>query len=112
MNFIEIVDMVECVACHKCSLTTNESSLCATCEVGYRFVSENPLQLSCSHVICTKCKQDENIECSKDGWTKSGDRSYAVERVIVKKKDELMQNLRDKLNASYEPFEGCLKLKH
>ena len=109
MDFNEMIDMVECVACHRCPLKAGELNRCATCEVGYQFISENPLQLNCGHVICAKCKQGENIECSKDGFKNIRNESPVVERLISKKKNDLMQNLRDKLNVSYGIFEGILK---
>lgn len=111
MDINELIDMIECVVCHKCPLKLGTSKRCVTCEIGYRFISENPLQLSCSDVICSKCKRDEQIECPRDGLANVGDKSYAAERIISKKKKELMQNLRQKVNDSFKLFEGIAKLK-
>ena len=106
MDFDELVELIECVACHKCDLKTPMASRCATCEIGYRFISEMPLQLSCSHVICSKCKTGETVKCSRDGLAKPSGISNVANRIINKKKGALLENLRDKVKLSFQFAEG------
>jgi len=53
----EIIEMLKCAVGHICSKET--SGRCATCELNFQEIAEDPFQLTCGHIICAKCKTEQ-----------------------------------------------------
>lgn len=107
MSSTGVKDIVECAVSHYCA---KEKKLrCATCEVGFKFVVEDPIQLICGHCICAKCKlidSNNNFECQnhKDPVQSP----YGLESIIGK--ELITTKLKELFNNTLETFEKTADL--
>lgn len=54
---IKIFKALECVAhkTHECSKKMEPDSKCSICDLGFIYIAEQPLELSCGHCVCISC---------------------------------------------------------
>jgi hypothetical protein len=100
----EIIELFECAIDHDCAL--KNSKKCAYCEVGLKKIAEKPLQLTCGHVICSKCKQSDKVICQKHGEVIVGSEALTSAYLFKTHTNELFETIRKKFLKSNSLFKG------
>jgi hypothetical protein len=100
-------EMFECAISHTCYL--NEARRCAICELGIRYVADEPVQLSCGHIICAKCSlycESNEVNCKEHGQTTVGLSAFISDSHMSIKSKELFESMRKTFNAAIELLDG------
>lgn len=109
MSKQKLYKSIECAIPHKC--TKEKAEKCFKCEIGYRFVANEPMALSCGHVICTECTQkikNEKIKCKlcSADMTSANSSHLMSEHLIRSYLTYLSQELKDKYTKAIHLLEG------
>lgn len=111
----EILSAIECAIPHKCERETNRSNKCAHCDIGYKFISIEPVTLKCSHHICKECesrveKDGMNCNLCNKKSELSGASGAAAEIVVQAYLNPLFDELKEKYKMTFNIYDGTLKL--
>jgi hypothetical protein len=110
IRFDTIVDSIECAVEHNCA--KERSGRCAVCELGFRFICQEPMRLSCGHCICSKCRVGERVTCKKHGNVTVGSEDLAHKCVVKMKLRELFDTMKLDFEKTIRLSEGrkCFKM--
>lgn len=113
MTSNDLIEMLECALEHPCA--KQRFKRCATCEIGYRKIVEEPVQLTCGHTICAKCREkikSGKAQCKKHGETIIGNEASMSRYLTYMKLNDLFDLLSDKFKATIDLLEGnfCILL--
>ena len=107
MSLEQVKDLLECAIKHDCG---KENALrCAQCELGLRLIAEDSLQLSCSHIICGKCKPDleqATVECKFHGEATVGCQPQWIDVLLTANLQALFQDTRIQFEKAASLHEG------
>lgn len=101
-----LLDCIECAIGHKCA--KDESRPCAYCEIGFHFIAENPIQLTCGHTICKRCstEYDRKVECKTHGETSIGFEAISANELIKIKASDLFSTLKETFSRAIDLLQG------
>ena len=97
----DFVQQIECTNQHICPAARD----CVFCQVNFKYISENPFEIKCGHVICETCREKNGnaMRCKQHGLAKILKRSNLAE-LISARKSELFQFLNDEYNAIWSSY--------
>jgi hypothetical protein len=100
----ELIELFECAIGHDCA--TKISKKCAYCEIGFSKIAENPLQLTCGHVICSNCKQSDKAICQKHGEVIVGSEALMSAYFLKAHTNELFETIKEKSEKANDLYKG------
>ena len=101
----------ECALGHDCARI--HTKRCATCELDFKFIAENPVQLACGHTICWKCKfnQNENkAKCMRHGEAFVGLDTPICNFFINQNSSVLFQAMKEKFERTIDMLKSKQKI--
>jgi len=102
----DMIELLECAIKHDCA--SKKSNRCAVCELGFKYIVIDPIQLTCGHTICSECKNEQKVEkvnCQKHGESSIGLESEATKHLLKINIKELFESLKTKYEASVKLLE-------
>lgn len=112
----ELLDNIKCAMSHACVKEDNGTSKsCAHCEIGYTFITREPIVLECGHHICKDCKEKsekdavkcnicgEQIKCTKT----NGKASESLIKMLFK---DLSSDLKEKFLKAVDKLNGKFQI--
>jgi hypothetical protein len=103
----DMIELLECATQHDCAL--KRSSRCAVCELGFKYIVVDPIQLTCGHTICSECKNEQKMEkvnCLKHGEASIGLKSETTRLLIKLNIESLIEKLKNSFEASMATLKG------
>lgn len=104
----ELIEMVQCAIDHDCA--KNQSKRCAICEIGFKAFAEEPLLLTCGHIICKKCKNGDKVNCSKHGEAIVGLEAKMNCHFIEMNKKQLFETTKEKYENAASLLKGRINI--
>lgn len=107
MVFNKLIEKVECMVEHDCA--KQKSGRCAICEVGFHYISKNPLKTTCEHRICNNCceKIGRLFYCKQHSVTMALLKDAESDKIINSKTKELFDVLKQDFEKTISLFEGA-----
>lgn len=102
---IKILKALECVnhKTHECPKLIEPDTKCCICDLGFIYVAEQPLQLTCGHCVCTGCSdnhQKSKFKCDAHDDTEVAAESHMARLFIRNSLDILFAFLKQKYEAT------------
>lgn len=102
----DVLDLICCAKTHKCNKTSEKK--CITCEISYRHLAENAMQLKCGHVVCESCANIDNY-CHEHGLSmkiSKNAKAYHVNYLLEKRIKEVFTIVRNNFETVIKFYES------
>lgn len=107
----KLLKTLECVAhkTHECLKDIEPEKICQICELGYIYIAEQPLQLSCGHCVCTNCTsnaQKMTFKCKNHNEVEVIADAHMARLLIENNLNVMFPILKQKYDATMSLFQG------